>query len=58
MQTIVETKMFGYVDCCISAPSVFQNIILSAAQLLDSHNHFMALLDFVLDYPGEPTPER
>jgi len=23
-----------------------------------THNHFMALLDFVEDYPGEPAPER
>jgi len=23
-----------------------------------THNHFMALLDFVQDYPSEPAPER
>jgi len=23
-----------------------------------AHNRFMDLLDFVRDYPGEPTPER
>jgi len=23
-----------------------------------THNRFMALLDFVQDYPGEPAPER
>jgi len=23
-----------------------------------THNRFMALLDFVQDYPGEPEPER
>jgi len=23
-----------------------------------THNRFMALLDFVRDYPGEPAPER
>ena len=23
-----------------------------------THNHFTALLDFVRDYPDEPTPER
>jgi len=23
-----------------------------------THNHFMALLDFVRDYPGELAPER
>jgi len=26
--------------------------------LLHTHNHFMALLDFVWDHPGEPAPER
>ena len=24
----------------------------------NTHNHFMALLDFGRDYPGEPVPER
>ena len=23
-----------------------------------THNHFMALFNFVWDYPGEPAPER
>jgi len=25
---------------------------------MDTHNHFMALLDFVRDHPGELAPER
>jgi len=27
-------------------------------QIVVTHNHFTALLDFVQDYPGEPAPER
>jgi len=26
--------------------------------LKHTHSHFMALLDFVRDYPSEPVPER
>jgi len=38
-----------------------QNVGLTNCKLPTSphtHNHFMALLDFVWDYPGEPAPER
>ena len=31
---------------------------MTASYCDHTHNHFMALLDFVRDYPGEPTPER
>jgi len=43
--------------CCLLRTSSPHKLSQKAQSNTHTHNHFMAHLDFVWDYPGEPTPE-
>jgi len=53
MLTPTMTQRYSYID---KTSFLFHKNMHKTFPAFNKHNHFMALLDFVWDYPGEPAP--
>jgi len=63
LKTKIKERSLTYYenDQCLSYIKEAKTACINMEQrtyITITHNHFMALLDYVRDYPGQPAPER